>query len=279
MNLKLNNSEKWNDWFAGVTDGDGCFYINKKEKSISFEITTHTMDIRILHDIKNKLKAGTIKLRSNSQSVRYRVKQTLVIKDILNRLNGKLYNKARLQQFAEACHLIGVEQNQSSSLLDKKSAYLAGLIDSDGTICISVSRSNKNDSIGSGNEGKILRLKNSRGYNQMSLKVTSIDKENIQLLKESYGFGTIYQQKASLKNKSPKIKYNWTIRSPEEFSYLYELLKIYPLKGVKMCRIRLASKYFHYKNLKYHLANLASEASPEFQIWGKFCKLWYKYGI
>jgi hypothetical protein len=26
----LNNDDKWNQWFAGLTDGDGCFYIAKK---------------------------------------------------------------------------------------------------------------------------------------------------------------------------------------------------------------------------------------------------------
>ena len=69
------DNQKWNQWFAGLTDGDGCFYLNKKERSVSYEITTHTTDVRVLYNIKNKLKAGTVKLRSNSQSVRYRVKK------------------------------------------------------------------------------------------------------------------------------------------------------------------------------------------------------------
>jgi len=27
MILNNTNSDKWNRWFAGLTDGDGCFYI------------------------------------------------------------------------------------------------------------------------------------------------------------------------------------------------------------------------------------------------------------
>jgi len=69
------HDEKWNQWFAGLTDGDGCFYISKKDRSISFEVTTHTTDARVLYDIKNKFKAGSVKLRGNTQSVRYRVKK------------------------------------------------------------------------------------------------------------------------------------------------------------------------------------------------------------
>lgn len=271
-----NTLETWNDWLAGMTDGDGCFYINKKEKSISYEVTTHTMDKRILEDIKNKLKAGSVQPRSGSNSVRYRIKAKEVIHDILNRLNGRLYNKARLEQFKTACEMTGIKQKQSPPLLDKKSAYLAGLIDSDGTICITVSKVKKEDSTVSKNEGKILRLKNSRGNNQISLKVTSIDKDNIQLLKDSYGFGIVYKEPKACKAVSTRPKYNWKITSPEDFSRLYELLKKCPLKGVKMHRIRLVSIYFTYKDRKYHLA---AQGTLEFKMWEKFCRLWYKFGI
>ena len=36
MNNK--NLDKWNEWFAGLTDGDGCFYINKKEHRLNCEV-------------------------------------------------------------------------------------------------------------------------------------------------------------------------------------------------------------------------------------------------
>lgn len=52
------NLEKQNKWVAGVTDGDGCFYINKKEKNVSIEFTMHIKDLRLVQGIKNQKKGG-----------------------------------------------------------------------------------------------------------------------------------------------------------------------------------------------------------------------------
>jgi hypothetical protein len=267
-------NEKWNQWLAGITDGDGCFYINKKEKSVSFEVTTHTTDVRVLYNIKNMLKTGTVQLRSNSQSVRYRVKQQAAILDIVNRLNGKLHNQARLEQFKKVCELLKVQQIPSPSWLQKENAYLSGLIDSDGSVSISVSNSSAEDSQISGVAGRTIRLINSKAHNQISLKVTSIDRNYLDLVQNSYGLGTIYVEKPNKKNRSPNPKNHWTIRSYQDFQQVYEYLKLSPLKSVKMHRIRLALLYFKYKDLGYHLK---APGTIEAKIWTKFCKSWFKY--
>eukprot|EP00879_Flechtneria_rotunda_P000216 GHRR01000290.1.p2 GENE.GHRR01000290.1~~GHRR01000290.1.p2 ORF type:complete len:364 (-),score=-66.26 GHRR01000290.1:4664-5755(-) len=272
----IQQESKWNDWFAGLTDGDGCFYINKRENSVSFEVTTHLTDSRVVYDIKNHLKAGTVKVRSNAQAIRYRVKQKTVILDIVSRLNGKLHNPARLQQFSSICTLLNVELKPTPPLLNKKSAYLAGLIDSDGRITISVFNSSAENSQKSGIHGRLMRLVNSKAHNQITLNVTSIYKENIDLLKDSYGFGNVYEERPTKKAKSLKIKYHWVLRSNEDFTCVYDLIKTYPLKSVKMHRLRLSVLYFKYKLLKYHLA---SPETVEFKVWTKFCKSWFKYSF
>nr|ACY06057.1 LAGLIDADG endonuclease protein [Volvox carteri f. nagariensis] len=276
MNTKNMNAEKWNEWFAGLTDGDGCFYINKKENSISFEVTTHVNDARVVYDIKNQLKAGTVQLRSGSQSIRYRVKQKSVIFDVIYRLNGRLYNPARVAQFKKACEMLNIQPLEKPLLIKKQNAYLAGLIDSDGTITILVSKSSAEDSQKSGVEGKQTRLMYSKGHNQISLKVTSIYEQHMNLIKNSYGFGKIYKEKPNKKNKSPKEKYHWTITSYEDFQLLYEYLKIFPLKSAKRHRMRLALLYFKYKKLNYHLK---PAGTVESKIWVNFCKSWFKYSV
>jgi hypothetical protein len=268
------NDEKWNQWFAGLTDGDGCFYVNKKEKSVSFEVTTHTTDVRILYNIKNKLKAGTVKLRSNSQSVRYRVKQKIIILDIVDKLNGLLHNKARVAQFKQVCELFNVEELPIIPLLKKSDAYLSGLIDSDGSFVISVSKSSMEDSQKSGLEGRIIRLINSKANNQISLKVTSVDLNNLKFVQDSYNIGTIYMEKSNKKNKCPNAKFYWTIKSYTDFQNVYDYLKMHPLKSVKMHRMRLALLYFKYKDLGYHLK---PDGTIESKLWAKFSKSWFKY--
>lgn len=274
--FKVLTSEKtasWNEWFAGIIDGDGCFYINK-EKQISLEITTHVNDASILRNIKNQLKAGSVKLRSGSNSVRYRVKQRQIIVDIIKRLNGKLHNPSRLIQFKEACVILNISFIESPKFITHQNGYLSGLIDSDGTITISVSKSSQLNSQKSGKEGRIKRLEESRGFNQIYLKITSISKQNLILLEQSYKLGKICEEKRNLKNKSPNIKYNWIIYSYDEFIPLYEYLKKNPLKSVKKHRMRLVFYYFKYKQLKY---NLKPKESIEYKIWSKFCKSWFKY--
>lgn len=274
MNKK--NLDKWNEWFAGLTDGDGCFYINKNEKSISFELTTHITDSRIVRNIKNILKGGSVKLRSHSNSIRYRVKKKSVIIDIVNRLNGKLYNPARVEQFQKVCQLLNISFTVGPTLVDKKNSYLAGLIDSDGTLSISISNSSSENSQKSGLEGKLLRLIHSKSHNQMYLKISSQYKEQVLFIQNSYGFGNIYEEKINKINKKPKPIYHWTIRSYDDFLAMSNYLKTNPLKSIKMHRARLSLLYFKYRELKYPLKE---SQTIEFKIWNKFCHSWFKYFV
>lgn len=269
----------WNYWFAGITDGDGSFYIDQKEKTgssgpVSFEITTHVLDARTLYNIKDKLHGGSVKLRSGSQSVRYRVKKKDVIFDILQRVNGKLYHPARVIQFQNACALLNITYIQPPPLIPKNSAYLSGLSESDGSFAISVTNSSAADSQISGVEGRIVRLTNSKGFSQISFKVTSSHKDLVDRITDVYNYGVVYRENANKKSKSSNDKYHWTIKSYEDFHRLYEYFKKYPLKGVKMHRMRLALIYFKYKSLQYHLKPINS---VEHKLWTKFAKSWFKY--
>lgn len=270
------NSKKWNEWFAGLVDGDGCFYINEKEKSISFELTTHVTDSRLIYNIKNVLKAGSVQLRSGSKSLRYRVKKKEVLKEIVNRVNGQLYQPVRVAQFKRICEILDIKQIESPTLIEKNNGYLSGLIDSDGSIAISVTKTTAEDSQLTGVNGRIIRLINSKAHNQISLKVTSVYKQNLVFLQKSYGFGSIYIEKTKDKPKSVQTKYHWTIKSAQNFQTLYDYLKIHPLKSVKMHRIRLSLIYFKYKSLKYHLK---LQGSVEAKVWTKFSYSWYKYSF
>ena len=274
--MKINPDEKWNEWFAGVTDGDGCFVISKKENSISYEITVAIPDSRVVYNIKNKLKAGSVHKRSNSQSLRYRVKAKPVIQDIVYRLNGKLHNGTRLAQFEQVCKLLNRDVIPPTALIEPKSGYLAGLIDSDGTLAINVSKSTAEDSQVSGVQGRTLRLVNSKGANQLRLRITSKYEENLTFLQKSYKMGVIYRENKNKENRSPNDKFHWTITDFNDFQNLYEYLKLFPLKSTKMHRMRLVFIYFKYKQLGYHLE---PAGTLEFKLWRKFCESWFKYSF
>jgi len=265
------SSTDWNDWFAGLIDGDGYFYISKTNE-VSVEITTHVTDERLLNHIKQKL-GGSVKLRSGSNSIRYRVKKKDIVRDILQRLNGKLHNQNRINQFVRACTILDIIPMSPQHLLPT-SPYLSGLIDSDGTITANVSSTSAELSIVAGVEGRIQRMIYSRGHNQVSLKIASVDKGNIEFLINTYKMGTIYEIRPEEKAKRVQIQYYWMVNTENEFIMLYHMLRGFPLKSVKMHRIRLLPIYFKYKQLKYHLS---SPDSIQFKQWEKLCRLWYKY--
>lgn len=62
---------KWNQWLAGIIDGKGSLCIQNNKK-ILCEIIMPLQDEYLLFQIKQKL-GGNLKLRSNSQSIRYRL--------------------------------------------------------------------------------------------------------------------------------------------------------------------------------------------------------------
>lgn len=273
LKKKLKNS--WNQWFAGFVDGDGFFYINKKNE-ISFELTTSTIDVRLLYNIKNMLKGGSVKLRSGSKSARYRVQTRVIIIDIVKRLNGKLQNPVRVKQFQKVCFLINIAFVPSVINVFLDTAYLSGLIDADGTIAISVCKTSSLNSQKPGIEGKIHKLQNSQGFNQIYCKVTSIHKSHMLFIQKSYKIGKIIEQKANKNNKTSNNQYHWIITSYEEFVWISNYLKKNPLKSTKMHRIRLSLLYFQYKSFKYDLKNFQS---LEYKMWVKFCKSWFKYNV
>lgn len=62
---------KWNQWLAGVIDGDGYLAIQKNKVAV-LEINMPLDDEDLLTQIKNKL-GGYIQLRSQSLSMRYKL--------------------------------------------------------------------------------------------------------------------------------------------------------------------------------------------------------------
>lgn len=273
---KYQKDHRWDQWFAGLIDGGGYFYISKTNE-ISFEFTTHIYDARIVYDIKNKLKAGSVKLRNGTNKIRYRVKQRSIVIHIVHRINGKLHNSKRCEQLKKVCQLLNITYLSPVDLIAKKDSYLSGLFDDHGTITISISKTTQPDSQKPKLEGKITRLTHSKESNQLGIKITSKDYHNCSLIQQSYGFGKIFVERSPLKNgKIRKPKYHWTITSYEDGVLFYEYLKKNPLKSVKMHRIRLSLHYFHYKRLKYHLKAVDT---LEYKIWSKFCRSWFKYMV
>lgn len=93
---------KFNQWLAGVIDGDGSFLLSKIGYA-SLEITMGLEDLKLLRYIQDKL-GGSVKKRSGAKAYRYRLHDKESIYDILCRVNGEIRNSVRIVQFHRLCN-------------------------------------------------------------------------------------------------------------------------------------------------------------------------------
>lgn len=257
----------WNQWLAGLIDGDGCFYISKT-KQVSLEITTALLDERMLQEIKQRI-GGAVKKRAGSQSVRLRVGKREQVLEVVKRVNGYIRLESRYQQFQAACHLLHVKCLLPEPLV-LPNGYLSGLFDADGSVTISVMRTKGYLSTLTGVYGMYERLAAARGYHQLSLHIVSKDRAFIHQIHMAAGFGAVCSD--HLKGKRPNTLYRWYFRSHEDVAQWLNIIQTHPLRSVKKQRCALLPSYFELRRSKAHLAE---RDSANYKTWLNFSKRWF----
>jgi len=133
--LNSETNQQFNQWLAGVIDGDGCFLVSKAGYC-SLEITMHINDEPLLLRIKQKL-GGSVKPRAGLNAVRYRLHNNAGMVGVVNRVNGYIRNSVRLPQLERVCNQLKIDFIPPYKL-DYNSTWLAGFFDADGTITFSL---------------------------------------------------------------------------------------------------------------------------------------------
>ena len=265
------STRNWNQWLAGLIDGDGYLYVDKQNIA-RCEITVGIDDEYMLQKIKNII-PGSLKLRSGTKAVRLRISSKESMLNLIERVNGEIRYHVRQKQLQIVCNHFQIpylEPNLES--LGFENDYLAGLFDSDGTICFGVSKTSQQDSQLKGETGKIVRLQNARGYHQLKIRITSKSREYLQLLADGYGFGKIYLQKANAKSKNPNQLYHWTFQNTDDIDLFLDYFDKKKFHSIKKKRLLLVPKY---KELISKRAHLVDSQSSLRKIWCSFCKKWY----
>nr|YP_009546689.1 LAGLIDADG homing endonuclease [Heterodermia speciosa]AYP35429.1 LAGLIDADG homing endonuclease [Heterodermia speciosa] len=129
----INNS--WNEWLAGVIDGDGCLLVSKSGYT-SCEITMGLEDEHALAIIKQKL-GGSIKLRSGVKALRYRLHNKKGMVELINRINGNIRHTSRIKQLDLICSILKINIKYPSDLTINN-GWFSGFFDADGTITYSI---------------------------------------------------------------------------------------------------------------------------------------------
>ncbi len=122
-----------NEWLAGIIDGDGHFdvrVLNNKRVLKSIRVKLATRDARILYRIKDLLKTGSIR-SAGTNLIIYQVSNFDGMSRFVNMINGHI--RIKIPGFLDACKFLNIAYIPASPIIPKNSAYLAGLIDTDGS--------------------------------------------------------------------------------------------------------------------------------------------------
>lgn len=211
--------DKFNEWLAGLIDGDGCFQISKKGYA-SLEIVMEIRDKQCLYTVKQKF-GGSVKLRSGINHIRYRLHHKQGIINIIEAVNGLIRNPNRLLQLGKLCEKYNIVLKYPKDL-NYDNSWLAGFFDSDGSVYLNLLS------------------------DQVFITASQKNKFLLDCLVTLYG-GTIY----------PMVKvgaFKWTVYRKDEIINLLNYFKSNPCISAKQKRLKLIPKYFELKALKAHKA-------------------------
>ena len=235
----INYDNKWNQWLAGLIDGDGSFLLSKKGYA-SLEITMDIRDEHALQIVKN-VYGGSIKLRSGANALRYRLHHKSGLLKLINDVNGHIRNSNRLVQLNKLCAKYEISLIYPQKLTFDN-GWLSGFLDACGKVTINST--------------------------QLSISASQKTSELLQPLLEIYG-GNIYIDRGSSQS------FKWYITKREDIvDKLIEYFKKYPSRSAKKNRLHLIPKYYELKDLKAHkaLPDTFLEKS-----WKYFNNKWLKY--
>ena len=238
LNVKNNKDLSFNQWLAGLIDGDGYFILTKKGYN-SCEITMDARDKKALYEIKHKY-GGGIKQISNANAYKYKLRHRAGLISLINDVNGLIRNPIRMLQINKLCIKFNIELKYPGPLIFND-GWLSGFIDSDGSIY----------------------------FNEASGQVSiCISQKNRYLLEPLI---SIYGGRVDI--LSPKIEaFKYVIyRKVELFNLIDNYFNNYPLKTEKMKRINLVKEFYLLR------INRKSQNINKFNEWVKFKDRWEKY--
>lgn len=230
-------NKKFNEWLAGLIDGDGCFQLSKKGYA-SLEIVMELRDKHCLYQIKDKF-GGSVKLRAGDNHLRYRLHHKAGLLNLINAVNGLIRNPVRILQLGKICEKYGIELIAPQPLT-YNDGWFAGFFDSDGSIYM-------NELSG-----------------QLYITVSQKNKFLLSALVELYG-GSIY---VMVKQGA----FKWTCyRKNDILSLANNYFKVNPSRSEKRVRLNMVNKFYELRRLHAHSATPNSVLG---KVWKNFTIKW-----
>lgn len=241
--LKIKKDQKFNEWLAGLIDGDGYFGLVDNKYPVC-EITVGIEDEKMLYQIQNKF-GGSIKKRSGVNAVRYRLSKREDMINLVNSVNGNIRNSKRIVQFYRICDIFNIEVLPAKKLTINN-AWISGFFDADGTI-------------------NYYHYANNRP--QLFISITNKFRHDIEDILDIFG-GNIYFDKKGYGC------FKWVITNEETHMKYYEYNKLCPSRSFKGQRLFLLKNFYKLYNLKAYLKNENNKLL--YKAWVEFDIKWQK---
>lgn len=235
------SNEEFNEWLAGLIDGDGCFLVSKQGYT-SCEITVGLNDEPLLLYIKKWL-GGSVKYRSGCRAVRWRLHNKYGMINLVNIVNGFIRNSKRTIQLQRVCETLNIVYKEPLAL-KKHSAWYAGFFDADGTVTYSI-------------KGVYKQL-------QLRISVTNCAEKDIIMFQERFG-GIVYF------DRSQNNYYSWSIINKEHIKDFYNYSKICTFRSIKGRRLLLVPQLLELSNSKAFKKDINS---AQYKAWLIFAEKW-----
>lgn len=239
MIIQSDEDKKFNEWLAGLIDGDGHLRVSK-ERYTNCEITMDKYDEHTLMYIKNKL-GGSVKLRSGWNAFRYRLQNKEGMINLVNRINGNIRNSKRIPQLKKICSILNISFIEPIPLT-VNSSWFSGFFDADG-------------SIGAVFNKPCIQIRVSNKY-RIDVEPFLLFNGNIHFDRRGYGH------------------YIWAVASQSDINNMLEYFKLNPSRSHKLNRIHLVNKFYSLRSLKAHKQPIGS---PLNKAWLLLEKKWSKW--
>lgn len=239
-NPSIYDDTSFNQWLAGLIDGDGYFNLSKKGIARLF-IVMDIRDKKALYDIKHKF-GGSINKIANANALRYNLSNKKGLVHLINAVNGSIRNPTRMLQINKLCEKYNIIFKYPEPL-SFNNGWLSGFIDSDGSVY----------------------------FNEKSGQVfISVTQKNLYLLQPLIA---IYGGRVDPVGKKIEAFKYVIYRKNELFNLIDNYFNKYPLKSMKHNRINLI-KSFYILRVYYNSKN--RDDLQKLNQWVNFKDKWEK---
>ncbi len=239
--------EKFFNRLAGIIDGKGCFDIRKiNDKFVlnSIRIKLDNRDVRILSYIKNTLHMGRLRSDKNKSQSLWIVSKKEEIFFLINNLNGLI--RLKVINFKRSCNCLNIEFKEANYMIKPWDPYLAGLVDTSGSIVYNYNRNVIECH---------LEFKNNDYSGKLNLN---------QVI-------PYYMPKVFIKKSNNYIRFRYQKSTPMVYLYDY-FMKNRLYSDFKFYRVSKIKKFITIKNYKFH-----NESLPSKKIYNDFITNFIKY--